>query len=838
MLVRLHDVCQPQSLRRRHGLCALLATLTLAACSKTPESSPETSTPTAAASEASLVGTASIGNPSQFERAMEPVYISYYDLGLSGAEPLSAKSGDLWLPSQAVDTDGDGETDGLQLAITLPPETRLPVSILRGESPAELEKLTQAEISFKEGGEWVAHTKTEGFKEYVGGSFKNVDTLTPPAHYTDHSNWIRYEGPGIESDKVGYRVYLDWRNGFDIFGKNVSEPVLQQVGQDGYESYHHMQDWGMDILKVGSSLGAGGFGLWQNDTVELVSDVENWTATITDNGPIYSSFKIDYDGWQAGDKKVDLDAQFSMTAGSRLVHTRLSLSDSVGPMAIGVVKHKDTEFLVGNMDITGDAYTYIASWGKQSLNDDHLGMAVLFRVRDFRDIVDNEKSYVAAMNARGNELDYYFLAAWEGEHKSGISSKAEFVEYLEKEAERLTLATRVHLDTVRSEEAKLGELTAEKALSWSTRLADSELERKTLSYRYDGWDVSRKRKPKFEYDIVGWLPLTYKRLGDVTGETRYSDVINQVTATYINDDGSINMYKLSNYNIDAVAPGSAVLELYKTTGEEKYQKAAATLRHQLEDHPKTSEGAFWHKKKYEWQLWLDGVFMGMPFLAEYSQLFENGAAYEEVLKEYTLTRKYLRDDATGLYYHGWDEKKQQSWADSETGLSPEFWGRGVGWLAMALVDVLDYFPEEREDLRQPIIDMINELAVALIDVRDPTTGTWWQVLDKPGAPGNYRESSATAMFSYFFAKAVNHGYLDASYKDTAISVYDALINEFVLVHADGSISMTDQCYVAGLGFGRDGSYTYYMSEQISSNDPKGTFPFMLAGIEMYKLLKQ
>lgn len=261
------------------------------------------------------------------------------------------------------------------------------------------------------------------------------------------------------------------------------------------------------------------------------------------------------------------------------------------------------------------------------------------------------------------------------------------------------------------------------------------------------------------------------------------------------------------------------------------------MRRQLKTHPKTSEGAFWHKKKYDSQLWLDGVYMGMPFLARYSVMFEKGASLDEVVKEFELTRKYLRDAKTGLYYHAWDEKKQQDWADPQTGLSPHFWGRGMGWLAMAVVDVLEIIPEENTELRTPLLAMANEMARDLKRYQDPETGTWWQIMDKPGATGNYRESSASAMFSYFYSKAINNGYLSADYADTARKAYEGLIREFVTVNADGSISMTNQCYVAGLGFGRDGSYQYYMSEPVYQNDPKGTGPFILAGIEAYKLIK-
>lgn len=828
---------------------ALTSVILLGACGEkaaTPVSTEEVANSTAKTEEVQTttwVAHASIANPLKLNRTQEPLYFSYYDLGLKGNSADNTKVvallGAQPIPQQHVDSDGDGSKDGIQIALDLAAAKTEELEFIYNPELAKIvwPKLTQAEISHKDGGTWEAHPKVADKKAYVGGEFKNVSTLTPPAHYTDHSNWIRYEGPGIESDKVGYRIYLDWRNGFDIFGKTVADPILQKVGQDGYESYHHMQDWGMDILKVGESLGAGGFGTSDGEKVKLISNVASHTATIIENGPVYSSFNIKYQGWKSDQGEMDLNAHFSMDAGSRLVHTLVQPSEKISKFAIGVVKHEGTEFLQGPTDIPGDSWTYIASWGKQSLNNDMLGMAVIFKRREFSKLLDDPKSWAVEMHGDSGKLDYYFLAAWENEHGNAIKTKEAFVKYLEEETEKLTLAPRVALKTAITQAFFSFPITSESALAWSIRMADSELQRKALDYHYQGWDAFRERKPKFEYDIVGLLPMAFHELAKESGSAKHKDVVKKVTASYITDDGKINTYKMSNYNIDAVAPGRAVMRLIEDDPQEKYKKAAATLRKQFEDHPRTSEGAFWHKKRYPWQLWLDGVYMGMPFLAEYSAKFENGHSFEEVVKEFEITRKYLRDENTGLYYHAWDEKKKQVWADPATGLSKHFWGRGVGWLAMALVDTLDYLPEDQEALRKPLIDMTQDLAATLLKYQDTKTGTWWQIMDMPGEVGNYRESSASAMFTYFLAKAVRKGYIDEGYKDAAARSYESLLREFVLVHADGNISYTQQCLVAGLGYGRDGSYRYYMSEEVYANDPKAVGPFILAGIEVSRLLR-
>jgi len=818
---------------------SLLLTLLIGCGSETAptESTNAASSNNNPAAPAAVLAQAEISNPSEFSRNQEPMYFSLYDIGIDAddeqTQHLSVKDGDKILPSQLIDHDADGTADNLLVAVDLAGgQTRnITFTTDSSEQPIESQKQTQAEISHKVGGEWQD-------KVYVGGTFQNVDELTPPPQYTDHSEFIRYEGPGIESDKVAYRFYLDWRNGFDIFGKKVPDMVLQNVGQDGYQSYHETADWGMDLLKVGKSLGAGGYGFWNGSEVELVSNVDQWTAKVIENGPIYSALNLTYKGWEINDQKLDLSANLSMNAGSRLVHTRLKASEDIPNFAIGMVKHPGTKLLQGSQETSTYAWTYVASYGKQSLSgaDDNLGMAIIFRRGDRATQTEDKNSYVSVMRPAKGEIEYYFLAAWDGEH-NGIQTEEEFVTYLEQEIKRLTTTPRVRFDNHLSQQAKQFPITADAALNWSKRLADAELERKTLNYHYNGWDENRRRKPKFEYDIHGVQIVALEELAKVAPESRYENVAEKVTGSYVTDEGDIHEYKIENYNIDAIMPGKVILGLYEKTKDEKYKKAADLLRKQLQQHPRTSEGAFWHKQAYPHQVWLDGVYMGMPFLAHYSMLFEDGESLDEVVKEFKIVHEKLRDAETGLYYHAWDESKQMNWADKETGLSEFYWGRGLGWLTMALVDVLDYIPEEKTELRQPLLNMITELAADLQRYQDPATGTWYQILDQPQRIGNYRESSGSAMFTYFYAKAINKGYLPDSYRATAQKAYDGLIKEFVTVHADGLISMTNQCLVAGLGYGRDGSYEYYMSERIFKNDPKGNGPFILAGVEMYKLLK-
>lgn len=798
--------------------------------------------------DANWLASVEVHNPSTFNRPDESIYFSYYDLGLAANfnQSLSFSRGEKVVPSQAVDSDFDGKIDGVKVLASMMAGEKFQLDAFITEQPHSLgNKRTQAEIAAKQGGQWQQHARypDSDFKEYVGGQFQNVETITPPKSYTDHSYYLKYEGPGIESDQVGYRVYLDWRNGFDIFGKLTPKPVLQDIGQDGYDSYHQPQPWGMDILKVGSSLGSGGFGLWHNGALERITKTDSRGVSIGANGHIYSAFSIAYNGWQSAAGKQDLQAHISMDAGSHLANVTLDLQKPVKTMAAGIVKHEGTELIIGDLDITGVAYTYIASWGKQALDGNYLGMAVFFQKDLLDKVTEDKNNYLAILKPKGKripynketqQLDYHFAALWQPQ--SGIATKAEFESYLVKQAQKLTLKPRLRLTTRLNQAVKKRVTDAEQALSWAIKLADSELQRKGYTFEYDGWDINRRRPPKFDYDITGFYPHTLSRLADITGDKKYHQALFRVTDSFINEDGTIKRYKKSDYNIDKIAPGRAVLKLYELTGEEKYKKAAGHLRAQLHDHPKTTEGAFWHKQKYTSQLWLDGVYMGMPFLTEYSNRFEDGHSLEEVIKEFELTYQYLRDVKTGNYYHGWDELKQQPWADAQTGLSPEFWARGMGWLAMALVDVLAMIDSSEVELRAPLIKMSQDLAKTLAQEQDET-GTWWQVIDKPNQVANYREASASAMFTYFLASAIESQVISDEYLPMTQKAFQGLIDEFVLVHQNGEISITNLCFVAGLGFGRDGSYDYYMSEPLINNDAKATVPFMLASMAMYELLK-
>jgi len=221
-------------------------------------------------------------------------------------------------------------------------------------------------------------------------------------------------------------------------------------------------------------------------------------------------------------------------------------------------------------------------------------------------------------------------------------------------------------------------------------------------------------------------------------------------------------------------------------------------------------------------------------------MMNRSGTYDEVAKQLRLIDEHTYDAASGLNYHGWDAAKIQPWANPATGCSSNFWGRALGWYAMALVDTLDYFPTNHP-ARPQIIATLQKLSAGVVKWQDAKTGLWWQVMDQGGREGNYQEATASAMFIYALAKGVNHGYLPRDYIPAIEKGYTGIVQNLVKQDGNNSWSLTQCCQVAGLGGSpsngkmRDGSFNYYISEPVVKNDLKGVGPFILAGIELQQL---
>jgi len=356
--------------------------------------------------------------------------------------------------------------------------------------------------------------------------------------------------------------------------------------------------------------------------------------------------------------------------------------------------------------------------------------------------------------------------------------------------------------------------------AWSVRMADSVIRRHSPS------------SAQWHYEH-GLVLLAIERVWHATREVRFWNHVKDTVDLFIDPDGAIRTYNLEEYNLDQINPGRVLFPLYQATGDERYKRAIVRLRQQLDTHPRTRSGGFWHKQIYPYQMWLDGIYMAAPFYAEFAETFDQPAAFDDIAHQIALIEQHARDPKTGLLYHAWDESKQQRWANPTTGCSPHFWGRAIGWYAMALVDVLDYFPNDHPR-RPEIIAMIGRIAEALANVQDQATGLWYQVLDQGGRAANYLEASASCMFTYAIAKAVRKGYLPADWLAVAHNAYQGILRNLITVDEQGLVTLERVCAVAGLGGNpyRDGSFAYYVNEKVATNDYKGVGPFILASVEL------
>lgn len=366
---------------------------------------------------------------------------------------------------------------------------------------------------------------------------------------------------------------------------------------------------------------------------------------------------------------------------------------------------------------------------------------------------------------------------------------------------------------------------------WSVRFARAVMARNPQTHRR--WDYT-----------AGVVLGAIEKVGQARKDTAMLAYVKRNTDRFVNTDGTVQGgYTRDEYNIDAISQGRVLFALAARTTDPRYRKAAGQLREQLRTHPRTSEGGFWHKKIYPQQMWLDGLYMGQPFYAQYAATFagaaERDSIFDDVAKQFLLVARHTRDPRTQLMYHGWDAAHTQPWADSATGLSKNFWGRAVGWYMMGVVETLDYLPATHPD-RDAIIRTLQEVAEGVTRVQDPLTGLWWDILDQPNRDGNYLEASASSMFVYALAKGARLGYLTPRYRAVAQRGFDGITRHLVREAAYG-VSLINVCQVSGLGGAlrkdgspRDGTFGYYVSEPVVSDDYKGVGPLILAALELGK----
>ena len=349
------------------------------------------------------------------------------------------------------------------------------------------------------------------------------------------------------------------------------------------------------------------------------------------------------------------------------------------------------------------------------------------------------------------------------------------------------------------------------------------------------WNMEKIREGKkasWNY-IDGCMLTALMEMARITGEEHYSDFVRECIDHFVNEEGEIRTFKPDDCNLDDINEGRVLFELYERTGREKYRKAAAFLREQLEKHPRTAEGNFWHKAIYPNQVWLDGIYMAQPFYALYEKHFGSGN-YSDTVGQIKNVRARMFSEEKGLYYHGYDASRSAFWADPVTGCSKNFWLRSLGWFAVALADLLGILPDGEQ--KDSLASIFTELIGSIDRYADRSTGLFWQVPDQGGREGNYLETSGSAMIAYATLKGARLGFLDKEYAAKGQKTFNGIVDKYLTFTEDGELDLGGICLVAGLGpetnRRRDGSYEYYISEPVVKNDAKGVAPFVLAYTEI------
>ena len=362
---------------------------------------------------------------------------------------------------------------------------------------------------------------------------------------------------------------------------------------------------------------------------------------------------------------------------------------------------------------------------------------------------------------------------------------------------------------------------------YSVRMVRSEIKRAPEATYLDGQEGNYKWNYTTGLELRSFLAVS--RAYDIPEFDAY------VRAWYdgvLDKGGQIGgKYDLEKYNLDHICPARTLIGLYQATPDLRYAAAIETARKQLEGQPRTEAGAFWHKKAYPYQVWLDGLYMAEPFYAVYADITHRDELFDDVVTQFKVAAEKTYDPATGLYRHAWDESKQMFWADPVTGQSAHCWGRALGWYTMALVEVLPFFPENHPG-KAELQGILEGILATLPKYADPETGMWYQVLDSPGREGNYVEATCSAMFTYVYLKADRLGL----YRSDARKLYRKLVRTFLREEADGSVTLERCCAVAGLGGKqmRSGTFEFYIGEAVTENDPKGVGPFIRASLEYEK----
>ena len=633
-----------------------------------------------------------------------------------------------------------------------------------------------------------------------------------------------------ENDRVGFRTYgkaLEVElvsSGIDVWAKRTREMVINDWLKPGNDAYYHTDNGkGLDFYSVGKSRGCGGAGIWDGKKLHVSRNFVS--HKVLANGPIRTQFELHYDAWDVNGVKVAETKRITLDAGQNFyrVESFFDAPDDLRDIdvAVGIARH-EADF----KGETDKGRTWTSLWETNEKNGS-LGCAIVTEPATFQSFKEYGNEFGFPMNLAivaakpDKQARYYVGAGWS---RSGdFTDKKAWLAYVDNFSNRV--ASPLVTTVVTPEE-----LAKKRSQALSLRLTNTLMNRVWLED--DGTPIGIPRSWTYEQGVqLKAVELVWY----ATGNPKYFDFIKRGMDFWLDKDGKLSRYNLEEYNIDHVTPGRALTTLYRVTNDKKYKEAAELIRSQLKTHPRTKEGGFWHKKIYPWQMWLDGLYMGQPFYAEYSMVW-NEDNWDDIANQFVWMEKHARDPKTGLLYHGWDESKEQKWANKENGLSPHVWGRAMGWYAIALADTLDYFPKNHPR-RAELVAIFNREAEAITKYHDKKSGVWYDIIDLPERKPNYLESSASAMFVYSLAKGVRQGNLPEKYLETVRKGWAGIQKEFIKELPDGSLDWEGTVSVSGLGGNpyRDGSFDYYMSEKLRTNDVKGLGPAVMAAVEIESL---
>jgi len=326
-----------------------------------------------------------------------------------------------------------------------------------------------------------------------------------------------------------------------------------------------------------------------------------------------------------------------------------------------------------------------------------------------------------------------------------------------------------------------------------------------------------------------------------SGDDKYYRFVKQFIDRLYDEKGRIPEIDVRYYSIDQIRPATVLFDLYHKEKDSRYKQVMDLIYEQLNTYPRTKSGNFWHKENYPFQVWLDGLYMGQPFLVRYIKEFADNKDYSDTIHQFMNVRKFIFNEQNRLYYHAYDESREMFWCDKSTGMSPHVWGRAVGWFVMALVDVLEILEDEPAD-SEPLKALLQEAVDGILPYQH-SGGMWYQVVDLGEQPGNYLESSGTLMLAYAMLKGARLGLVPAKYAEYGQAAFAGTVRHY-LREEQGEVLLGGICRSAGLGKNpdtgriRDGSFKYYTeSEAIVTNNGHGVAPLLMAYCEV-KLLSQ